>query len=44
MMRFVNEFSETLIKSSGYLTSFPISVNVNPLLRRICSSTSHLTL
>lgn len=30
--------------SFGYLTSAPISVNVNQLLWHICSRTSHLTL
>lgn len=44
MLLFVNEFSEMLINTSGYLTSAPISVNVNPLLWHICSRTSRLTL
>lgn len=43
-MCFANELSEMWIKSPSYLTSAPISVNVSPLLRHICSSTSQLTL
>lgn len=41
---FVNYFSEIVLNPSSYLTSAPISVNVNPLLQHICSRTSHLTL